>query len=140
MSGVIFLMIAIAFVLVAFLSHFKRRADSQADGQRGDLWLLCCRPGLSNAGGLVLLLAAGIGLYARPRAASYQPHLHTSVGEQCGLSPGLSDLAASLRHLARISTPRVLSMMSSAPRSKASFSYVGSAWLVRNTTGKFTPC
>jgi hypothetical protein len=30
-------------------------------------------------------------------------------------------------------------MKSSAPRSKARFSFAGWGWLVRDTTGKFTP-
>ena len=83
MNGVIFLMIAIAFVLVAFLSVVAtlsapptvRRMTNVAD-----LWLLCRRPGLSNVGRLVRLLAAGIELHARPRAALCQVHLHISVG------------------------------------------------------------
>jgi hypothetical protein len=37
-------------------------------------------------------------------------------------------------------TPRVLSMKSIAPLSKACFSLAIWAWLVRNTTGTSTPC
>ena len=56
-----------------------------------------------------------------------------------GLAAGLQCLDTSLRRLARNATPRVLSMKSSAPRSNAT-SFAGLGVVVRNTTGKFTPC
>ena len=62
--------------------------------------------------------------------------VHDGLGGLAGLAAGLQCLDTSLRRLARNSTPRVLSMKSSAPRSKASFSFASWAWLVRNTTGK----
>ena len=63
MNSVIFLMIAIAFVLAAFLSVVATLSAPPRISRMANVviyGLLCWRPGLSNAGRLVLLLAGGI--------------------------------------------------------------------------------
>jgi hypothetical protein len=54
MTDVTFLMLAIAFVLVAFLSSVATLNAPPTDSQLDDLWQLCRCPNLSSAGGLVL--------------------------------------------------------------------------------------
>ena len=63
MSDVIFLMVAIVFLLVAFVTAFATMNASprlMRLGNRVSLWQLCLRPSLNSAGGLVSRSAAGL--------------------------------------------------------------------------------
>jgi hypothetical protein len=76
MSDVAFLMIAISFLMVAFLTAVATSNAApgvQADRKRGDLWQLCRGPSLSGDRGLVPLSAVRVERHAQNRSTLPPP-------------------------------------------------------------------